>query len=347
MDPLLSIPNGTLNAGNNFNSINNINSNDGIRTQIFENGNTQGIQGNIMGVGGGVGNAAVDVTYSTKPNSQNISLGNGNYDLKTFEFGNGETYKTGNIMGVNEGISNNGSNSYSVNSYNKNINLNNGKAYGSIMENNQHIMGVGGGVGDAAVDVTYSTKPNEGNINLGIGTGTVTTTTTTKETTFGMGQNVGSVMGVGGGVGDAAVDVTYSTKPDNKGVVLGYGGISGLNTTTTTTTTSGVDELNINIEKYSKATVLEDQIQHIVQREIQPIVKTVVKPIIQKEIQPIVEREIQPIIQEEVHPVIEREIQPIIEREIQAVSKKEIQPIIEKEIQPITKTVIQPILKRE
>ena len=221
MDPLLSLPNETLNAGNNFNSINNVNSNNGIGTQIFNNGSTQGIQGNIMGVGGGIQDAAVDVTYSTKPNSQNISLGNGNYDLKTFEFGNGETYKTGNIMGVNEGISNNGSNTYSINSYNKNINLNNAKAYGSIIENNQHIMGVGG-VGDTAVDVTYSTKPNEGNINLGIGAETLTTTTTTKETTYGMGQNIGSVMGVGG-VGDTAVDVTYSTKPNEGNINLGIG----------------------------------------------------------------------------------------------------------------------------
>ena len=35
MDPLLSLPNETLNAGNNFNSINNVNSNNGIGTQIF------------------------------------------------------------------------------------------------------------------------------------------------------------------------------------------------------------------------------------------------------------------------------------------------------------------------
>ena len=73
------------------------------------------------------------------------------------------------------------------------------------------VMGVGG-FGDNAVDVTYSTKPNN---PFASEVRRVTTTTTTSQ--YGAGaMNVGggSVMGVGGGVGDNAADVTYSTKPD-------------------------------------------------------------------------------------------------------------------------------------
>ena len=67
---------------------------------------------------------------------------------------------------------------------------------------------------------------------------TTTTTTTTTSTynssrdTAGLG---GAVMGVGGGVGDSAQDVTYSTK-NNAGLALGTSG-EGQTTTTTTTTT--------------------------------------------------------------------------------------------------------------
>ena len=152
------------------------------------------------------------------------------------------------------------------------------------------------GVADTAVDVTYSTKPSLGTAYLGIGAGAfiITNTITTKyNTTQNMGD-MGKVMGVGG-VADSAVDVIYSTKSDNK--LLGVGSITGLNTTITTKTTN-VNELNLNIEKFSKTTVLQDQVQHIVQREIQPIVKKIVKPIVQKEIKPILDREVQPFIQE-------------------------------------------------
>ncbi|MBR3674089.1 MAG: hypothetical protein IKN65_07465 [Clostridia bacterium] len=41
-------------------------------------GNLAGINGNVMSVGGGVGDQAVDVTYSTKPDSQNVTLGRAN-----------------------------------------------------------------------------------------------------------------------------------------------------------------------------------------------------------------------------------------------------------------------------
>ena len=74
------------------------------------------------------------------------------------------------------------------------------------------IMGVGGGIQDNAVDVTYSTKPDAG---LG-----ATATTTTTTTQYGLGATgvgyatTGRIMGVGGGVQDYAADVTYSTKPE-------------------------------------------------------------------------------------------------------------------------------------
>ena len=78
-----------------------------------------------------------------------------------------------------------------------------------------NVMSVGGGVGDDAVDVTYSTKSFQV-FGFGVGTTgqttTITTTTTTEynyESSFG--EVEGLVMGVGGD-GDTAVDVTYSTK---------------------------------------------------------------------------------------------------------------------------------------
>ena len=36
----------------------------------MNNGSTMDFQGSLMGVGGGVGDNAADVTYSTKPNIQ-------------------------------------------------------------------------------------------------------------------------------------------------------------------------------------------------------------------------------------------------------------------------------------
>ena len=92
-------------------------------------------------------------------------------------------------------------------------------------------MGVSEATGDNAVDVTYSTKPD--NINV-LGQKTFVTTTTTNAYDLGMVQGsegvmveTGSkIMGVGGGVGDEAVDVTYSTKPDNYGLNIGQETIS-------------------------------------------------------------------------------------------------------------------------
>ena len=105
-----------------------------------------------------------------------------------------------------------------------------------------NIMGFGLG-GDAAMDVTYSTKPNNPiqtvnygvssfgstsyDNNLALGQNVGFTTTTLQTNTINDYQTLagstvttttdGNVMGFGQG-GDAAIDVTYSTKPDNQNV---------------------------------------------------------------------------------------------------------------------------------
>ena len=96
---------------------------------------------------------------------------------------------------------------------------------------------------------TVSRVEGGGNNQLelgGAGTGTITTTTTTttqyggsavvrkldaqsSSSSIGYGTSAGNInmrygeniMGVGGGVGDEAADVTYSTKPDNSASALG------------------------------------------------------------------------------------------------------------------------------
>ena len=244
------------------------------------------------------------------------------------------------------------------------------------------LMGVGQGVGDDAGDVTYSTKPDnnfnatstlyskkttEFNGNLMETDARMNINSTEQNNNFELNNN-GSIpltmtqyvetaresieidnnsidrSSAIGNVGLLGVNsnATYSTKFDNN-VNLGNQNITQFATTTTSTFGEDINNLNM----YNRTTVLQDQVQHIVHREIQPIVKTVFKPIIQKEIQPIIKREIQPIIQTELHPVVEKEIQPIIQREIQPIVKREIQPIVQREVQPIIKKEIQPILMKE
>ncbi len=84
------------------------------------------------------------------------------------------------------------------------------------------VMGVGGGVGDNARDVTFGTKNTDGTAYGTTKTTTTTTTTqyglaptsgtglTTTSTQYQMGQGEGNglIMGVGGGVLDDAADVT-------------------------------------------------------------------------------------------------------------------------------------------
>ena len=86
-----------------------------------------------------------------------------------------------------------------------------------------NVMGVGGSFGDNAVDVTYSTKPNN---PFASSVRKVTTTTTTQYGGEGaMNVGGGSIMGVGGGVEGNAVDVTYSTNPD-KAIVTRLQGVT-------------------------------------------------------------------------------------------------------------------------
>ncbi len=64
-------------------------------------------------------------------------------------------------------------------------------------------LGVGGGIGYSAVDVTYSTKPS--NLNINIGTGVFASTSNGynigigQNTGLGVGGTMGSIMGVCGG----------------------------------------------------------------------------------------------------------------------------------------------------
>ena len=86
--------------------------------------------------------------------------------------------------------------------------------------------------------------------------GTTTTTTTTQHftTTSTTGEvglpPTGTLMGVGGGVGDNAQDVTYSTK-SNTGFAFGTGG-AGQTTTTTTTTTTPLHNMELVLEEQEK-----------------------------------------------------------------------------------------------
>ena len=361
---------------------------------------SQSQDGLIMGVGGGVGDEARDVTFETKnidgqafgttkvtttttttqynlgqtsgngltTSSAQYQIGQGAGDGLVMGVGGGNyddavdiTYssKTGTNAGAGAGAQTMGQTTTTTTTTQYNL----GQTQGQIIQGDGSglVMGVGGGNYDDAVDITYSSKTGQ---NVGATTAKTTTTTTT--TQYNLGQTQGQiiqgdganlVMGVGGGVHDDAVDITYSSKT---GQNLGT---TAAKTTTTTTTTEtqynlvptvttsvrksvdiskyattqtineGIDIKSLEI--YNKTTLLQDKVQHIIKREIQPIVKTVIKPIIQKEIQPIVQREIQPIIQKEIQPIVQKEIQPIIQKEIQPIVKKEIQPIIQKEVQPI------------
>ena len=66
------------------------------------------------------------------------------------------------------------------------------------------------------------------------------------------------------------------------------GGVASFSNTTISTV--GVDINNLNI--YNKTIWLEDQVKHIIKRDIQPTVKTIIKSKLQKDVQSIVQREI-------------------------------------------------------
>ena len=265
-------------------------SQNGISEGMAGGQNLQAFTSTAMGVGGGIGDDAVDVTYSTKPENQ---IQTANYALGSFgTTGLGTTTTTTTTINNMQTLA--------------------GNTMATTTGGN--IMGFGQG-GDAAIDVTYSTKPEnqiqtanygvasfattsyDNNLALGQNAGFTTTTLETNtindyQTLAGSAVTTttgGNVMGFGQG-GDAAIDVTYSTKPDNQNVAVVNTGLTQLTTTTNYNTTIDVNGLQ-EAEMYNQTTLLPEKVQHIVQREYQPIVKTVIKPIIQKEYQPIVERE--------------------------------------------------------
>ena len=203
----------------------------------FESGNQGGL---VMGVGGGVGDNAPDVTFSTR-NMDGTAFGTTKTTTTTTttQYGFGQSQGEGSalLMGMGDNANMVGQTTTTTSTertpYEMGLNLaHNVQSGGAGL-----VMSVGGGAEDDAVDVTYSS--NTGN-NLGAAAAKTTTTTTTTTTQYGLGQaqggiiegdGAGLVMGVGGGIEDNAVDVTYSTKTD-QGIGLG-----GAKTTTTTTTT--------------------------------------------------------------------------------------------------------------
>ena len=234
MDGLISQPKNIVNIGNDYNTSSFANLDNIMGTQVNGNGNLLGTQGTVMGVGGGVQNAAADVTYSTNPDSQKLGFVNGKYDLTTIEYGRGDNViSTGinnntHIMGVGGAGNSAVDVTYSTKPSPGVVDL--GITTGALAtttqttyqtaQNGSTIMGAGG-VADSAVDVTYSTKPSPGVVDLGITTGALATTTKTT-TQYRTDTNGSTVMGVGG-VADSAVDVTYSTKPSPETVYLGIG----------------------------------------------------------------------------------------------------------------------------
>ena len=177
-----------------------------------------GGEGLVMGVGGGVQDDAVDVTYSTNTGMKTGGQGTMTTTTTTTrtQYGLGQTQGQI-IQGEGQVIQGEGQ-------------MIQGEGAGLIM-------GVGGGVQDDAVDVTYSSNTGH---NLGAAGAKTTTTTTTTRTEYNLGQNQGQiiqgegsglVMGVGGGIQDDVVEVTYSS---NTGQGLGA---AAAKTTTTTTTT--------------------------------------------------------------------------------------------------------------
>ena len=110
------------------------------------------------------------------------------------------------------------------------------------------ILFVGGGIGDKAKEVTYSTKNPQG---LSFGTGgqwqsTTTTTTVTAQYNYGASSGEGArkgglLMGFGD-AGNAATYVTYSSKVDGVGVRLRVGTGKMATTIDTTETQYGVVE---------------------------------------------------------------------------------------------------------
>ena len=96
-----------------------------------------------------------------------------------------------------------------------------------VNESGGNVMSVGPGVGDEAVDATYSTKPNQ-NYILNNQIPMQMNTEFLNQGGSVMGQN-GLIMGVDSNLGDSAADVTYSTKTNGMQTKIGLGGMTTSN----------------------------------------------------------------------------------------------------------------------
>ena len=207
----------------------------------FESGNQGGL---VMGVDGGVGDNAPDVTFSTN-NLGGTAFGTTKTTTTTTTTHYGQGEGSALLMGMGDSANMLGQTTANTTTTRTAYEMGQNLGYNAKADGNELVMTVGGGAEDDAVDVTYSSNTG----NLGAAAAKTTTTTTTTRTEYGFGQNQGGViqgdgagliMGVGGGIEDNAVDVTYST---TTGEAMGAGAAQ---TTTTTTTTRTQYELGQN-----------------------------------------------------------------------------------------------------
>ena len=374
----------------------------------FEAGTSQG--GLVMGVGGGIEDNAVDVTYSTKTGEQGagaFGTTQTTTTTTTTQYGFGQGDGNGLIMGVGGGVEDNavdvtystktgeqgagtfGTTQTTITSTQYGL----GETQGQIIQGdgNGLVMGVGGGIEDNAVDVTYSTKTGE----QGVAGANTTTTTTTTTTQYGLGgdqgqiiqgEGSGLVMGVGGGVEDNAVDVTYSTH------TTGLGAAAAKTTTTTTTTQynlgqtegqiiqgegsglvmgvgGGVEDNAVDVTysthttglgaaaaKTTTTTTTTETKYGGVRKSVDiskyATTQTFNEGVDIKSLEiykktTLLKDKVQHIIKREIQPIVKTIIKPIIQKEIQPIVQREIQPIFQKEIQPIVQKEIQPIIQKE
>ena len=266
--------------------------------------------GKVMGVGGGIHDDAVDVTYSTKPDkpqafgqqavaTTSVTTSSAQYNLGA---GAGESSSLGVDLGATIGNTINlGSQEMQYGATttttttttsttgNMGYEFNAGAATATAettgldtaeYQASTYGQTTGEAIGMEATAAGFEAtgaqfEATGATLENYTGGATTTTTTTTTTTQYGMGMGAGAVtestegkiMGVGGGIHDEAVDVTYSTKPD-KVVDLGVkdlgttvidqgttvvkrksitipGGIASLAKTTTSTVGVDINSLTI------------------------------------------------------------------------------------------------------
>ena len=207
-------------------------------------GNAGGLDANLAMTGDGMQSSipiGVGSTFETGASQGGLVMGMGDSaqafgntqtttTTSSVQYGLGQTQEGGLLMGVSDGVQDN---AVDV-TYSSNTGMNTGAGATTQMtttttttqyglsgtegqivqgDGNGLVMGVGGGVEDNAVDITYSSNTG----NLGAAAAKTTTTTTTTTTQYGLGSTQGQivqgdgnglVMGVGGGVEDNAVDIT-------------------------------------------------------------------------------------------------------------------------------------------